>query len=193
MDKQELRVKLRAMRRAFSPSMQETACLAVYRRLQDFSPYRDAQCIMVYMACRGELSLVPVIDELLAGEKELLLPRCEAPGVMTARRITDRSQLVSGAFGLMEPDVACRIIPPNKIDLILVPGVAFDRKGHRLGQGGGYYDRFLAKTHALRVGVCHDETLIADVPCEAHDHMMDAVITPRETIWLDRHRRNGHG
>lgn len=193
MDKQELRVKLRAMRRAFSPEKQENASLAVYRRLQGFVPYRNAKCIMAYMACRGELSLAPVMDEWLAGGRELLLPRCEAPGEMTARRIEDQRQLVPGAFHLMEPDAACKIISPEKIDLILVPGVAFDRAGHRLGQGGGYYDRFLAKTHALRVGVCYDETLIEDVPCEAHDHMMDAVITPWETIWLNRHRRNGHG
>lgn len=193
MDKQELREKLRAMRRAFSPEKQENASLAVYRRLQGFAPYRDAECIMAYMACRGELSLAPVMDELLAGGRELLLPRCEAPGEMTARRIEDRRQLVPGAFHLMEPDAACKIISPEKIDLILVPGVAFDRAGHRLGQGGGYYDRFLIKTNALCVGICHDEVLLAQVPVEEYDCTMDAVITPQETIWLNRHRRNGHG
>ena len=193
MDKQELRVKLRAMRRDLSPEEQKTASLAVFRQLQKFTPYRDAACIMAYMACRGELSLAPVMDEWLARGRKLLLPRCEAPGVMTARCVANMAQLVSGTFGLMEPDAACKIAAPEEIELILVPGVAFDRMGHRLGQGGGYYDCFLAKTHALRVGICHDEALIDRVPVEEHDCMMDAVITPRETIWFNRHRRNGHG
>ena len=184
---------MRAMRRVFSPEKQKAASLAVYERLCCFAPYLEAGCIMAYCACRGELSLEPVIGELLDNGKTLLLPRCEAPGMMTARRIETLSQLVPGTYGLMEPDGACEIISPDAIDLVFVPGTAFDRVGNRLGQGGGYYDRFLEKTCALRVGVCHDEALMDRVPSEEYDSMMDAVITPRETIWLDRHRRNGYG
>ena len=193
MEKQELRARMRAMRRALSKEAQEAASLAVHERLRCFAPYREARRVMAYAACRGELSLETVIGELLAAGKTLLLPRCEAPGVMTARRIDSMDQLVPGAYGLMEPDMACEIVSPDEIDLILVPGTAFDRAGNRLGQGGGYYDRFLEKSCALRVGVCHDEALINRIPSEEHDSVMDAVITPQETIWLDRHRRNGHG
>jgi len=189
MDKRELRAQMRAMRRSLSVSEQETASRGVYARLLAFEPYVRAACIMAYDACRGELSLAPVLEDVLAGGKTLLLPRCEAPGVMTARRITDFSQLVSGAYGLREPDETCEIVLPHEIDLVLVPGTAFDREGNRLGQGGGYYDRFLAQTKALRVGICHGRALHACVPHDVHDERMDAVITPDEIVEPRSNRR----
>ena len=73
-------------------------------------------------------------------------------------------------------------MPPEDVDLILVPGVAFDRDFYRLGQGGGYYDRLLSGTNAVKAGVCHDAALIGRVPREAHDIRMDAVITPGALI-----------
>ena len=133
---------------------------------------------MAYMACRGELDLSPVLLDALAQGKTLLLPRCESPGIMTARRVTDLSQLAAGAYGLMEPAQCCAVFPPEEINLIFVPGTAFDALGGRLGQGGGYYDRFLARTKALRAGVCHDFALIARVPAQAHDMRMDCIFTP---------------
>lgn len=168
------------MRRSLSPGEQEKAARAVFDQLASFSPYSCARTVMAYMASRGELSLEFVIRDVLGSGKMLLLPKCEAPGEMTARRITAMRDLACGAYGLMEPDAACEVI--RKIDLVLVPGVAFDRAGHRLGQGGGYYDRFLHTSGALRVGVCHDAALLDDVPHEAHDETMNFVITPGGVI-----------
>lgn len=178
MNKDELRHAMRTRRRALSQEEQRRASLAVLERVCAFAPYREACSVMAYMACRGELDLSPVIADALAQGKTLLLPRCEAPGIMTARRVTDLSQLVSGAYGLMEPAQCCAVFPPEEIDLIFVPGTAFDASGGRLGQGGGYYDRFLARTKALRAGVCHDFALIACVPAQAHDMCMDCIFTP---------------
>lgn len=192
-DKQMLRARMRAMRQNLSAGEQALASQAVCRRVMALSAYRGAKTVMAYMAARGEISLAGVVEDVLASGRALLLPRCEAPGVITARRITDASQLVRGAYGLMEPDAACEIAAQQEIELILVPGTAFDRAGLRLGQGGGYYDRFLENTDALRVGVCHEGALLARVPADAHDAQMHAVITPGETIWLDEYRRNGHG
>lgn len=178
MNKDELRHAMRARRRVLSQEEQRRASLAVLERVRAFAPYREARSVMAYMACRGELDLSPVIADALAQGKTLLLPRCEAPGIMTARRVTDLSQLVSGAYGLIEPAQCCAVFPPEEIDLIFVPGTAFDASGGRLGQGGGYYDRFLARTKALRAGVCHDFALIACVPAQAHDMRMDCIFTP---------------
>ena len=169
---------MRARRRALSQEEQRRASLAVLERVRAFAPYREARSVMAYMACRGELDLSPVLLDALAQGKTLLLPRCEAPGIMTARRVTDLSQLAAGAYGLMEPAQCCAVFPPEEINLIFVPGTAFDALGGRLGQGGGYYDRFLARTKALRAGVCHDFALIARVPAQAHDMRMDCIFTP---------------
>ena len=195
MNKDRLRRELRAQRRLFPPEMQQEAARAVRVQLAAFEPYRQARCIMAYMACRGELCLEYVIRDILSDGRTLILPRCEAPGRMTARRIADMGDLVCGAYGLMEPDARCEIVSPDSIGLILVPGVAFDCAGHRLGQGGGYYDRFLKESSALRVGICHDGALMDHVPHEAHDEMMAYIITPGGIIRAgsDTMGGNGHG
>jgi len=138
-----------------------------------------------------------VIEDAFAAGKTLLLPRCEAPGEMTARRIDSLSQLRRGCFGLEEPDEACFIAAPQEIDLILVPGTAFDTAGRRLGQGGGYYDRFLLKTRAVRVGICHDFAILERVPAAAHDEYMDILVSPAGVIRAEKntsdHRRSRDG
>ena len=169
---------MRARRRALTAQQQEEAAQAVLAQIEDFEPFFRARCVMAYMACRGELSLEPVIRRILKTGKTLALPRCEAPGVMTARRVETLGMLVSGAYGLAEPGEGCEVIAPEEIDLILVPGTAFDVQGRRLGQGGGYYDRFLSGTRALRVGVCHGFALVDGVPVQAHDLNMHHILMP---------------
>ena len=181
-DKATLRGEMRALRRALGDEEQALCAQAVFARLRGLDAYQNARCVMAYIAVRGELSLAPVIKDLLDRGCVLALPRCEAPGVMTARRITSLSQLTEGAYGLLEPDASCEILDPAKLDLILVPGTAFDDGGGRLGQGGGYYDRFLPETKALRVGICHGFALKAHVPADAHDQRMDMIITPEKTV-----------
>ena len=184
---------MRAMRRALSPAQQDAAADAVYARICAFDPYRSSRVVMAYMACRGELSLDRVIRDALALGKTLVLPRCEAEGIMTARKIASMDQLSPGAYGLLEPDASCDVAEPEEIDLILVPGTAFDRRGHRLGQGAGYYDRILPMTQAVCAGICHDFALIEDVPCQAHDIPMDFVITPGSIEAPGTHTTGGTG
>jgi len=188
MNKEEMRACMRAKRRALSKEAQEAASQAVLKRLTEFEPYQRANTVMAYMACRGELSLEKVILDALWAGKTLLLPRCEAPGIMTARRIHGMEDLLPGRYGLLEPKEACPIMDPQEMNLVLVPGVAFDRAGNRLGQGGGYYDRFLQGSRALRAGICHESALLEYVPHEAHDIVMDNVITPGETIRICNRR-----
>lgn len=182
MDKAALRRAMREKRRALAPQEQDEASRLVLAQLKDFAPYNSARCVMAYAACRGELDLSPVMADVLAAGGTLALPRCEAPGVMTARRVTGEEDLCPGAYGLMEPRESCPILSPQEIGLILVPGTAFDLLGGRVGQGGGYYDRFLRGTDALRVGVCHGFALLAHVPGEAHDERMHKILTPQGII-----------
>lgn len=152
------------------------------RRILESAWFRQAKVVMAYCAISPEPDLQAVLEAALTQGKVLLLPRCEAGGAMTARRIRALPELETGAYGIREPGPGSEVWSPEKLELILVPGVAFDRRGGRLGRGKGYYDRFLPKTNAVKVGVCFGERLLARLPLEPHDHRMDAVVTEREMI-----------
>ena len=182
MNKDELRAQMRRMRRALSGEEQREAAKAAAARIFALEAYQSARVVMAYAAAKGELSLDWILDDALTSGKALALPRCEGEGVMRAYRVQTRARLKKGAYGIWEPDETCPPIEPDDMDLILVPGTAFDRQGGRLGQGGGYYDRYLAQTRAVRIGVCHDFALLDAVPTQAHDARMDGVVTPKHTI-----------
>lgn len=142
--------------------------------------FQNAASIMAYCAIPPEIDLTDVLQAILVQGKSLLLPRCEADGTMTARKIDSLEALRPGAYGILEPGPETPCIAPEKIDLILVPGLAFDKKGHRLGRGKGYYDRFLSKTTGKTIGVCG--YLLPQVPVEPHDKRMDAVVTDKNIM-----------
>ena len=101
--------------------------------------------------------------------------------MMTARRIDDLGQLTSGAYGIPEPNPDAPVVSAAEIDLILVPGMAFDASGRRLGRGKGYYDRFLSDFHGKTMGICGQ--LMEEIPVEQHDITMDAVAADRGIIF----------
>jgi len=181
-DVARLRERMRAQRAARTDEERARDARAVARRILSLEAYRRARTVMAYAAVCGEIALDGVIADALAGGKTLALPLCVGPGRMQARRVTALDQLRPGRYGIPEPDETCPPLAPGEIDLILVPGVAFDRLGGRVGQGGGYYDRFLPDTRALRVGVCADFALMEAVPTRAHDQRMDVIITSAEAI-----------
>ena len=177
-ERSQLRARLRQARAARTWQEQERDARAIAARILALPAYRDARVVMAYAAASGEIALDAVMADALVQGKALALPLCVGPGVMQARAVSALSQLRPGRYGIPEPGADCPRIDPADIDLMLVPGVAFDARGGRVGQGGGYYDRFLARTKALRAGVCHDFALIARVPAQAHDMRMDCIFTP---------------
>ena len=180
-----LRSRLRQARAARPRQERERDARAVCARILALPAYKSAHTVMAYAAARGEIALDAVMEDALLRGKVLALPLCTGPGTMQARRVTALSRLVPGRYGILEPGADCPKVAPEDIDLILVPGVAFDARGGRLGQGGGYYDRFLPGTRALRVGVCPDFALLDAVPLRAHDARMDGIVTPERTIWME--------
>ena len=142
---------------------------------------QNAGRIMAYYPLPGEVNILPVLSHILSAGKTLLLPRCEDRVQMTARRISALSQLVPGAYHIPEPSPDAPIFPSEQLDLILVPGTAFDQWGHRLGKGMGYYDRFLSGLGAFTIGVCG--ALLPQIPTDPHDFSMDAVATAAEMIF----------
>ena len=138
----------------------------------------EAQTIMAYYSLPDEVNTHALIDELVAEGKTVLLPKVTGADTMELRRYTGRADLQEGAYHILEP-VGEPFTDLSAIDLTLVPGLAFDAAGHRLGRGRGYYDRFLHsknRPYCVKIGVCFDFQKVDEVPVDAHDIAMDKVV-----------------
>jgi 5-formyltetrahydrofolate cyclo-ligase len=118
-------------------------------------------------------------------------PRIEAPGVLGMHFVDHEMELVPGPFGLAQPSEHAPHVPHDRIDAVVIPGVAFDEQGTRLGYGGGYYDRLLPmmRPECMRIGVAFDEQVLAHIPAEEHDAFVDVLVTPTRIIRPDTPRR----
>ncbi|MGI6219312.1 MAG: 5-formyltetrahydrofolate cyclo-ligase [Bacteroidaceae bacterium] len=141
--------------------------------------FREAQVVLLYCALPAEVDLRPLMERW-AGRKEILLPVTEDEGIRL-RRYEGAERMRQGRYGIWEPVGPEWDGALEQIDLVVVPGVAFDRGGNRLGHGKGYYDRFLKRLAARRIGVCFPFQLLDEVPHDELDCRMDEVLTTGPT------------
>jgi 5-formyltetrahydrofolate cyclo-ligase len=143
-----------------------------------------AGSVLFYAPLAGELDVWPLLEAALAAGKRAGLPRfVPERGGYEAREVRDPAvDLKPGHFGIREPADHCRAWALNGLDFILVPGVAFDLQGRRLGRGKGYYDRLLAGLRGARCGVAFDRQIVGEVPVTSHDIVMNWIVTP--TRWI---------
>ncbi len=184
-DKGDIRKRILRTRNAMTREEIASRSRAIVERLTGVDQIRGASTLMVYLGFGSEA----LIDDLILwgwGEgKRIAVPLCRpASRVLIACRIECFDELECGNYGIREPrSNLIRAIPQGKIDAVVVPAVAFDRQGHRLGYGGGYYDRFLpGASQAMRIGVAFARQIVAAIPADPHDVTMDQIVTERETI-----------
>ena len=147
------------------------------KRLQQHPRVVKADTLLLYSALPDEVPTQSLLDELVAQGKTVLLPRVVSDTDMELRQYTGLQDLQVGAFGILEP-TGKLFTDYEKIDVAVVPGMAFDKEGHRLGRGKGYYDRFLRllpKTY--KIGICFSWQLVDNVPTDEHDILMDQIMT----------------
>ena len=176
MCKADLRRQIQQIKRQFTPQQLEELSLLVISSLRPL--LAEAQTIMAYYSLPDEVNTHALIDELVAEGKTVLLPKVMGADTMELRRYTGRADLQEGAYHILEP-VGEPFTDLAAIDLILVPGLAFDAAGHRLGRGRGYYDRFLHsknRPYCVKIGVCFDFQKVDEVPVDVHDIAMDKVV-----------------
>ena len=147
-----------------------------------------AHTVMVYVSFRSEVETAGLIDELRRTHR-VAAPRVADAGRMDAMLLSDQP-LMRSRLGIMEPPATAAVVEPAAIDAVLVPGLAFDAHGYRLGYGGGYYDRFLARcARALRIGLAFEAQMVESVRPHARDQPLDHVVTERRTIDAGSTRR----
>lgn len=187
--KKQLRRELRAKRDALPSSARLAAARSIEARLAYLPRVEVASVAHCYVGIGSEVATMPLIRGMLGRGQRVLAPRVQGPDKLEHLELTDLDSLVDGPMGLREPDAnTATRVDLGEVDAMLVPGLGFDRRGFRLGYGGGYYDRTLAELRghrrALVVGIAFDLQLVDELPREAHDQPVDVLVTETQTIWI---------
>lgn len=215
MDKSELRKKVLALRKELAPEEAERLSRLAQRRLLAEPVWQRAGSVALYAAAKRETQTRLLMEEAWKSGKIVYLPRVvrvtqeqsgPSNGLMHFAPCVGPEQLVPGAFGIFEPEAACPAcvfcpsgsagLPDQASaplpDIFVIPGLAFDRQGHRLGWGGGYYDRYLAGLRAPDeaerggpkiVALAYSFQLLDSIPHDVWDKPVDAVCTDKELLW----------
>jgi 5-formyltetrahydrofolate cyclo-ligase len=178
MEKAEARREVERRIAALTAEQRADASARIRQRIAELREFLRARTVMMFATMPDEVDTLPIIEDALAAGKTVVLPHVNrGVGEMDARVVRDVARdLVLGTFGIPEPR-DCPVAGPDSIDFVLVPGRAFDRQGNRLGRGGGYYDRFLARIDAVRCGCVFAAQVLDAVPHAEHDLPVDVIVT----------------
>jgi 5-formyltetrahydrofolate cyclo-ligase len=184
--KRALRAQVLAARDAMPAPRRAAAGAAIAARVAGLASFAAAQRVLLTLAFRSEWDTLPLAQAALAAGKDVALPRVDAQRRMLALHVVRdlAADVVPGPLGIREPRLHCETAVPGTIDWVLVPGVAFDAAGRRLGYGGGYYDRLLAllRPGTMRVAGAFELQIVPRVPAAAHDLAVDAIVTETRMI-----------
>lgn len=192
MPKRSLRSQLLAQRRALGHDVWLESSHKAQQNLLSLDEYQKAECVALYAPAHNETDTAEIVSAAFRAGKRVLYPAvCGAH--MVFRLVEGLHVLQQGAFGILEPCATGVDHQADEADLIVVPGVAFDLHGHRIGYGKGFYDRFLQhpgrKAHL--VGLCHDfQLVVSAIPGELHDIAMEIIVSDRRIIHVERSNRN---
>ena len=187
-EKDTIRAKMKKARDKLSFNDYRVSCMSIMEICKSLPVWRESRTVHCYVASKNnEVDTLGLIIDMLDMGKQVVVPRC-VPGSRDLINIRIRSldMLKTSAYGLMEPEYdPANVISPERFDLIIVPLLAFDRQGGRVGFGGGYYDTLLVKANCPTVGMAYSFQEVDRVPVEDHDVKLNNIVTEREVIRID--------
>jgi 5-formyltetrahydrofolate cyclo-ligase len=180
--KADLRQKIRDRLGRISLAVRTVESLELCARLEP--QLQSAHTILFFAPLPDELDVWPLLEKLLPARKVCALPAFHAAtqGYAAHRVLNLETDIATGKFGISEPLPACEEIPLNRFDLVLVPGLAFDVNGNRLGRGRGFFDRILSAASGVKCGVAYDFQLLDRIPTEPHDAKVNFIFTPSRCV-----------
>lgn len=162
----------------------------IINRFMSLASYRYADTILLYYPVKGEIDVRPIISASLAAGKRVALPRCEDKGsVMNFHYINSPEELEIGRFGLMEPSLQSEMFDPeNDVGqcVVVIPALAYDKRGYRLGYGKGFYDRYFSTYGISRVGLIYSQFLVNELPHGKYDISVDILVSEKEVRVVDK-------
>lgn len=178
MTKSQLRERISGMREGLSFDYRNKTDIEIISRFLCSEEYSAANVIFTYVSVGNEPDTRGLIRAAFANGKPVAVPKCTEGNNMEFYIISSEDDLVKGKYGLLEPDTAkCKKASESEKTLCVVPGLAFDADGFRIGKGGGYYDRFLKNFKGKSVGFCYNTFFKLELPKDSHDVPVDIIIT----------------
>lgn len=172
-----LRTEVRRMERQLTNEYRQQSTDKIVASVKKLPEYQAAHCIFCFVGTKREIDTRTLLQDILSQGKRLCVPLCVEDGIMELREITSLTQLAPGAYGILEPATDTKKVQLQEIDLSVIPCVSCDREGHRLGQGGGYYDRLFAQETSSAVMLCREQLLSVSIPTEPFDQIFPCVVT----------------
>jgi 5-formyltetrahydrofolate cyclo-ligase len=184
-DKKTFRKIYREKREQIPAALRREESARILTALRQMPLYRNSRKIFTYYSVNSEVDTLDFIQAALSEGKEIYLPVCGKNHTMSLHQIHNLDDVMEGAYQIPVPADQTQPLNPEKLDLVIVPGLSFDRQGYRMGYGGGYYDRFLSCLRpGIAVGVCYTGLLVPEVPRDAFDQKCDWILTGDEVIAL---------
>lgn len=184
MEKSAIRLAIRLKRQLHRPSHKQEKDVTIHRRLSHLEAWQKAGVILLYAPIphEKEVDTWPMIERLLEKGKTVALPVTNKKDKsITLKVITSKDDTELCDLKFPEPKKSCISIPPEEIDLVIIPGIAFDQQGNRLGFGHGYYDRLLKKLHCPVVALAYEFQILHAIPRQEHDVPANIIITEKKT------------
>ena len=180
--KQALRDRMLKTRNSLSRELIETASEMIQTKVMNMDEFMNAKTVAAYYPVGSEVSTLKILSSVLRMKKHLALPLVEDATTIVFAEVKDlEKDLETGRYKIMEPKKHC--LHASKIDLVLVPGIAWDEHGHRLGYGKGYYDRYLANLQTTTVGLAYDFQILEKIPREKNDFSVNLIVTEKRVIY----------
>ncbi|WP_394527263.1 5-formyltetrahydrofolate cyclo-ligase [Lacrimispora sp. JR3] len=178
LEKSKIRKYIKEQRQTLDSATEHQWDESICRELLDLLEIRQAFCVYCYASFRGEAGTWKFMETLLRQGKYIAVPKVKGKE-LEFYAISGKKDLEEGVMGIMEPKSTClKICDPDAP--VIVPGVAFDKEGNRLGYGGGYYDRFFEREPShFRLAIAYNFQLFDRIPAEPHDKKVDRIITPK--------------
>ena len=184
MEKKEIRSIIRSLKKLIIPNINDISTMErnLFSKVEMLHEFSHSRNILMYHSLSDEFPTTSTLELWQSVGKHIFLPRVNGNNLEIVRYQPGYTH--TGAYGTTEPSNTDETATADMIDLIIVPAIAFDPNGNRLGRGKGFYDRLFTQSQAVRIGVCFDFQLLDDIPTEPHDVPMHIVVTPSTTINL---------